>query len=72
MSQVVYDVVTRLIEHLSLTEQKTLLDHLQTVVQTRTLSFEEWKAVFDSLKIDTPIVGEFSDRRVDWYNDDGR
>lgn len=72
MAQITYDAVARLAEQLSPGEQQALIEHLQGIARQRELSFEEWKALFDSLKIDTPIVGQFSDRRVDWYDDDGR
>ncbi len=67
-----YDVVVRLAEQLSAEEQRALIEHLQEIARQRELSFEEWKALFDSLKIRTPLVGDFSDRRADWYDDDGR
>jgi hypothetical protein len=72
MANITYDAVARLAEQLSPEEQLALIEHLQEVAKQRELSFEEWKALFDSLKIETPIVGVFSDRRVDWYDDEGR
>jgi hypothetical protein len=45
---------------------------LQALAKQRQLSYEEWKALFDSMKDDTPIVADFSPRREDWYDDEGR
>jgi hypothetical protein len=72
MEQISYEAVVKLAEQLSPEAQKALIEHLQEIAKQRELSFEEWKAMFDSLKIDTPIEGDFSDRRSDWYDDDGR
>jgi hypothetical protein len=72
MSQITYDAIVRLAEQLSPEEQKALIKHLQEVAKLRELSFEEWKALFDSMKDDRPVVGDISPRREDWYDDDGR
>lgn len=72
MEQISYEAVAKLAEQLSPEAQKALIEHLQEIAKQRELSFEEWKAMLDSLKIQTPIVGGFSDRRSDWYDDDGR
>jgi hypothetical protein len=72
MAQITYEAVVKLAEQLSPEAQKALIEHLQEIAKQRELSFEEWKAILESMVIDTPIVGEFSDRRVDWYHDDGR
>jgi len=72
MEQISYEAVAKLAEQLSPEAQRALIEHLQEIAKQRELSFEEWKAAFEALKIHTPIVGEFSDRRSDWYNVDGR
>jgi hypothetical protein len=72
MEQIAYEAVVKLAEQLSPEAQKALIEHLQEIAKQRELSFEEWKTKFDALKIDTPVVGDFSDRRSDWYDDDGR
>ena len=59
-------------EPLSSEEKRAWIEHLVEIAKERKLSFEEWKAIFESIVDDTPIIGEFSDRRVDWYDDDGR
>ncbi len=69
MGQTAYDAVAKLAEQLPPDEQKALIEHLQEIARQRELSFEEWKAALDSLKIHAPIVGEFSDRRSDWYDE---
>lgn len=72
MEQISYEAIARLAEQLPPEAQKALIVHLQEIAKQRELSFEEWKAILDSLKIQTPIMGEFSDRRSDWYDDAGR
>lgn len=67
-----YEVVLHLAEQLNPQEQRALIEHLQAAVQQRELSVEEWQTVLNSLRIETPLIGEFSDRRSDWYDDDGR
>ena len=72
MIDVTYDAVVKLAEQLTPEAQKALIDHLQEIAKRRALSFEEWRAVFDSMVDDTPILNDISPRRVDWYDDDGR
>lgn len=72
MVSVTYDSVVRLTEQLSPQDQEALIEHLQNIVNQRKLSFEEWKTLFDSIKDDTPVIADFSPRREDWYDDDGR
>jgi len=62
MAQITYEAVVKLAEQLSPEAQKALIEHLQEIAKQRELSFE-------SMEIDTPLAGEFSDRRVDWYGD---
>ncbi|HVU14398.1 MAG TPA: hypothetical protein VHD90_24135 [Phototrophicaceae bacterium] len=72
MEPITYEVVARLAEQLSPEAQKALIAHLQEIAKQRELSFEEWKALFDSAIDYTPVVNDISPRRVDWYDDDGR
>jgi hypothetical protein len=61
------------VERLSRQEQRELLKHLQTLADQRDLTVDEKKALLDSLVIDAgPISPYYSDRREDWYDDDGR
>lgn len=72
MAQTTYDAVVKLAEQLSPAELRALVDHLQEVARQRELSFAEWKTLFDALQDDTPILHDISNRRSDWYDDDGR
>ena len=72
MGFVTYQEVVRLAEQLTVDDQRALVDHLQGLAQQRDLTFAEWKTLFDSLKSDAELVQDFSDRREDWYDDDGR
>lgn len=47
-------------------------DRLIEAASTRELTVEEWKALFDMTVIHTPPLADFSNRREDWYGDDGR
>ncbi|MBI5670056.1 MAG: hypothetical protein HZC41_18835 [Chloroflexi bacterium] len=72
MAQVTYEEVVKLAEQLTPLEQQALIAHLQETARHRELTFTEWKALFDSMKDNTPIIADISPRREDWYDDDGR
>lgn len=72
MTTLIYDAVAKLAEPLTLEEQSALIAHLQNIARRHDLTYEEWKVLFDALKDDTPIVSDISDRRSDWYDDEGR
>ncbi|MBN2303939.1 MAG: hypothetical protein JXQ72_05655 [Anaerolineae bacterium] len=73
MVGVTYEEVVRLAEQLAPPEQKALIEHLQLIAQRRQLTIQERKALFETLITDLgPVSPDFSDRRVDWYDDDGR
>jgi len=65
-----YETLLRLVEQLPEEEQQDLLRRLQIKTQRRKLTKEEWIALFDSIKIDTPIGEGFSLNREDWYDDE--
>jgi len=71
MMKTVYDVVIYLVEQLSPEEQKQLTDyllHLSPMDEEKAI----WKRRFDALVDTTPIAHDISNRREDWYDDDGR
>ncbi len=72
MAQVDYQAVVQLVDQLSAEQKQALIAHLQKSAKERELNFEEWKALFDSLKISSPVGKDFSLNREDWYGDDGR
>jgi hypothetical protein len=72
MDSVTYAEVVKLAEQLSPADQQALVAHLQTIAKQRELSFEEWKILFESAIIHRPILRDISNRREDWYDDDGR
>lgn len=72
MAHITYDEVVRLADQLSPEDQRALIVHLQAVAQQRPLSKDEWKALFEASILKVPIAGDFSPRREDWYDDDGR
>jgi len=72
MSQIAYDEVAKLAEQLSPAEQQALIARLQVLAQQRELSRDEWWTLLDSITVNVPPGPAFSDRRDDWYNDDGR
>ncbi|MFN8531796.1 MAG: hypothetical protein U0670_24585 [Anaerolineae bacterium] len=66
-----------LIDHLNETQLPLSLDESRrkTLLQTaseRDLTFSEWKTLFDLAVIHAPADFDFSNRREDWYGDDGR
>lgn len=72
MTYIVYDAVVKLAEQLSPEEQQALIEHLQGIAKQRQLNFDEWGVLLDSIKFNVSPGAEFSDRRADWYGDDGR
>ncbi|MCL4253588.1 MAG: hypothetical protein KJ043_07405 [Anaerolineae bacterium] len=67
----VYDVVIHLVGQLSLEEQRRLTDYLLHLPQVDDDKIT-WKKHFDDLIDTTPMLTDFSNRREDWYDDDGR
>src|SRR5689334_18065068 len=72
MSQITYGEVEKLAEQLSPAEQQALINHLQALAQQRALSRDEWWTLIDSITVNVPPGPAFSDRREDWYSEDGR
>lgn len=72
MAQVNYEQVVKLAEQLTRAEQQALIAHLQRLAKERELTYEEWETLFDSMKDSRPVIRDFSPRREDRYNDDGR
>lgn len=72
MDTVSFDQIVELVERLPQEQQHSLLVHLLGKSQTRPLSSDERKALFDSMMVDLgTVTPTYSDRREDWY-DDGR
>ena len=68
-----YDTVMNLVEQLPFEEQKSLLFHLLDKAKNHQLDNEERKKLFHSMIVDLGKVSpEYSDRREDWYDDEGR
>ncbi len=66
-----YETLLTLVEQLPAEQQQDLLHRLQTKQPPhQKLSKEEWIALFESLKIDTPIGEGFTLNREDWYDDE--
>jgi hypothetical protein len=72
MIQSTYAEVIKLVDQLTLTEQRALVEYLQEQAKEKLLSSEQWNMLFDSLKTEIPLGDSFSLRREDWYGDDGR
>lgn len=72
MADVRYEEVVRLADQLSPSEQKALIAYLQDVAKQRELTQDEWNAAIDAVKVSIPPGPSFSDRRADWYDDNGR
>jgi hypothetical protein len=65
-----YETLVELIDQLEIDKQFDLLLHLQQQAQKRPLTSEEWKTLFDSIKIDIPLAENISLNRADWYDDE--
>jgi hypothetical protein len=72
MSKAIYDAVLLLVEQLTPNERKTLAAQLTDPGAHTALTPEDWQSRFKSLVSGAAVVGRFSDRREDWYSDDGR
>jgi len=67
------DDVIKLADQLSVADRERLLAHLlEQRKDPRHLSQEEFEALLDAATISTPVLGDISNRREDWYGDDGR
>lgn len=68
-----YETFLEMIEQLPVEQQKDLLMRLLDKSKTYQLNNEERKKLFHAMIIDLGKVSpEYSDRREDWYDDDGR
>lgn len=72
MSQITYEQVAKMAEQLSPTEQETLLAHLQSMTKQRALTKDQWETRFRESILKVKVLNDFSARREDWYDDDGR
>jgi hypothetical protein len=72
MAPVTLEAVIELAEQLPLVEQHKLINHLQDRARAQELTTEEWMALFEATVIRRKVIHDFSPRRVDWYDDDGR
>lgn len=72
MASITSDEVIKWAEQLPLTEQQTLIARLQAVIKHRTLKDNEWQSLLQSITVNIPPAAHFSDRREDWYDDNGR
>lgn len=68
-----YENLVELVEQLSEAQQQDLLMRLLEKANARQLSKEEKRALLDSMALDLgEVSSDYSDRRADWYGDDGR
>ena len=72
MSQAAYKEVVRLVDQLSPEERQSLVEHLQRLAQRVGFEPDEWLARLEQVQVNIPPGPKFSDRREDWYDDDGR
>lgn len=73
MSAPVYATVLELLDHLTVSEQHALFEYLQQRLPPLPLSQAEFEAALQAMTLDMgPVSPDYSDRREDWYGDDGR
>jgi len=68
-----YETLVELVKQLPKDQKQQLIDEVLHAKPPE-LTAEEKIAALKRMRIDTPLVEgfEFSDRREDWYDDDGR
>ncbi|MBL8155852.1 MAG: hypothetical protein JNM70_16840 [Anaerolineae bacterium] len=70
--RVEFETLLDLVDQLSDEQRQRLMRHIQQS-EDRAVTQAEWKTLFESTVLDLgPIAGDFSNRREDWYGDDGR
>jgi hypothetical protein len=52
--------------------KQEMIDYLREAAKTRKLTPEEKVWFLTNIVSHEPVVGDFSNRREDWYDDDGR
>lgn len=72
MASVTLEAVIEMAEQLPLAEQHLLINHLQQRARAQELTSDEWIALFNASVIHREVIADFSPRREDWYDDDGR
>lgn len=70
---IVYEQIVQLVEQLDQQQQVDLTTHLLERLKAREISSTERRLLFNALTVDLGAVSAaYSDRREDWYDDDGR
>ncbi len=69
---VTYEDVVKLVDRLTVADRHKLLAHLSQSTPPEALSTDEWMAKFAAVRVRVAPGPLFSDRREDWYDDDGR
>jgi hypothetical protein len=70
---VLYEEVVSLVDQLTPEEQRAIVDHVLEKPKKPKLSADEFRQWLESLAYDVGSVSTgYSDRREDWYGDDGR
>ncbi len=73
MTSVFYEEVISLVDKLTPEEQQLVVRHVLEKPKLRKMTADEFKQWLESLTFDAGAVLEaYSDRREDWYGDDGR
>ncbi len=68
-----YETLVELVDQLDAEQKRQLVAHLSEGAQSRKLTAEEKIAISRLMTLNLgPISPNFSDRREDWYGDDGR
>lgn len=73
MASIFYEDVVSLVDKLTPEEQQAIVRHVLEKPTKKKLSPEEFQALLESMSLDLgPLPANWSDRREDWYGDDGR
>lgn len=67
-----YEQVIEIVDQWPVEQQRALITHLQERTESETLTAAEKMALLRSVMFDIPVINDISNRREDWYDDDGR
>lgn len=72
MTDIPFEKIVELVDHLTPQEQTELTTHLLAAARNRQLSVQEKMKLLRAAQIDVDVIEEPSIRREDWYSADGR
>jgi hypothetical protein len=71
-SQTPFHEILKLSDHFTPEAKEEMIAHLREAARTRELTNEEKLWLFEATISHEPVIGDFSNRREDWYDDNDR